>query len=480
MADLIPPWQSAFLENGKVTQPWIQFFMRLSGAASGGSGGGGGGGGGAGSADLSLVLQQTVDIDGLESKIDGVYATALTSATGNVAAGDTNQIQFNNNGVFDASSNLTFTDGLTGSRLTLNRSEIIGNENFVLNAPDKIDDDTEAGAISLFAGTDQTTGVVGASVVLLDGAENVGGDAAIVGGNIMVGSTGSKAGDVIIKAGDVESSETYEGTAGSVQIVAGTGFEESGHISLLLSDVNALTITENGEWAVGVGAERGLEGQALVSWGENGGSPSWQDVANSVEITSSEGDFTIDPTGPQTGDVSIDVVLNTVPIDKGGTGQTDKTAAFDALSPLTTKGDIVVFDGTNNVRLPVGMDNQVLIASSSSVNGLEWVTTRVLDIPFQYNVVSPFPLITVPAGILVKSITTYIEEPFDDLSATVSIGVVVDPEQLQDNITPDEGVAFQCTPIIQYGVDTEVFLYVNPGVSTQGSGLISIELQERG
>ena len=479
MADLIPPWQSAFLENGKVTQPWIQFFMRLSGAASGGSGGGGGGSGGAGGVDLSLVLQQTIDVDALDSKIDGVYATALTAAGGAVAAGDTNQIQFNNNGVFDASSNLTFTDGLTGSRLTLNRSEIIGNENFVLNAPDKIDGDTEAGAISLFAGTDQTTGVVGASVVLLDGAENVGGDAAVVGGNITVGTTGSKAGDVIIKAGDVESSETDEGTAGSIQLVAGSGFEESGHITLRVGENNALNVNQNLAFGVGAAVNYGNSGQALVSAGD-GAAPDWQDVVNSVEVTSSEGDFTIDPTGPQTGDVSIDLVLNTVPIEKGGTGQTDKTAAFDALSPLTTKGDIVVFDGTNNVRLPVGLDNQVLIASSSSVNGLEWVTTRVLDIPFQYNVVSPFPLITVPAGILVKSITTYIEEPFDDLSATVSIGDGVDPEQLQDNITPDEGVAFQCTPIIQYGVDTEVFLYVNPGVSTQGSGLISIELQERG
>lgn len=43
--------------------------------------------------------------------------------------------------------------------------------------------------------------------------------------------------------------------------------------------------------------------------------------------------------------------LPTVSITKGGTGQTTKTPAFDALSPLTTEGDLVTHDGTNNIRL---------------------------------------------------------------------------------------------------------------------------------
>lgn len=43
--------------------------------------------------------------------------------------------------------------------------------------------------------------------------------------------------------------------------------------------------------------------------------------------------------------------LPTVPISKGGTGQTAQTAAFDALSPNTTAGDLTYHNGTNNVRL---------------------------------------------------------------------------------------------------------------------------------
>jgi len=44
-------------------------------------------------------------------------------------------------------------------------------------------------------------------------------------------------------------------------------------------------------------------------------------------------------------------VTGTVAIANGGTGQTTQTAAFDALSPLTTLGDTIYYNGTDNVRL---------------------------------------------------------------------------------------------------------------------------------
>jgi len=56
----------------------------------------------------------------------------------------------------------------------------------------------------------------------------------------------------------------------------------------------------------------------------------------------------------------------------GGTGQTTQTAAFDALSPATTKGDLIVDNGTNNVRLPVGTNGHVLTADSTVTEGLKW------------------------------------------------------------------------------------------------------------
>jgi hypothetical protein len=68
-----------------------------------------------------------------------------------------------------------------------------------------------------------------------------------------------------------------------------------------------------------------------------------------------------------------DITSGSVAIANGGTGQTTQTAAFDALSPTTTKGDIVAHDGTDNIRLAVGGTNgHVLTVDSTTATGLRW------------------------------------------------------------------------------------------------------------
>jgi len=65
-------------------------------------------------------------------------------------------------------------------------------------------------------------------------------------------------------------------------------------------------------------------------------------------------------------------VTGTLPIANGGTGQTSQTAAFDALAPTTTKGDLIVNDGSDNIRLAVGTNNYVLTADSTQASGVKW------------------------------------------------------------------------------------------------------------
>lgn len=63
----------------------------------------------------------------------------------------------------------------------------------------------------------------------------------------------------------------------------------------------------------------------------------------------------------------------TLPVANGGTGQTSQTAAFDALAPTTTKGDLIVSNGTDNVRVPVGATNgHVLTVDSAAAAGVSW------------------------------------------------------------------------------------------------------------
>jgi hypothetical protein len=51
---------------------------------------------------------------------------------------------------------------------------------------------------------------------------------------------------------------------------------------------------------------------------------------------------------------------DTIAVNKGGTGQTTATNAFDALAPTTTSGDMIYHNGSDNVRLAAGSLGQVL------------------------------------------------------------------------------------------------------------------------
>lgn len=62
----------------------------------------------------------------------------------------------------------------------------------------------------------------------------------------------------------------------------------------------------------------------------------------------------------------------TIGIADGGTGSTTALGGFNALSPLTTKGDVLARDTTNNVRVAVGTDGHVLTADSASSAGVKW------------------------------------------------------------------------------------------------------------
>jgi hypothetical protein len=71
-------------------------------------------------------------------------------------------------------------------------------------------------------------------------------------------------------------------------------------------------------------------------------------------------------------------VTGTVAIANGGTGQTTASAAFNALSPITTTGDLILGNGSNSAtRLGIGSNNTFLISNGTTASWSSVVSQEV-------------------------------------------------------------------------------------------------------
>jgi hypothetical protein len=110
------------------------------------------------------------------------------------------------------------------------------------------------------------------------------------------------------------------------------------------------TITSNDQY---VGTVTSVSGTGTV----NG-------ISLSGTVTSS-GSLTLG--GALTGVDLTTQVTGTLPIANGGTGQTTASAAFNALSPVTSTGDLILGNGVNSsTRLPIGANTYVLTSNGTT------------------------------------------------------------------------------------------------------------------
>lgn len=115
---------------------------------------------------------------------------------------------------------------------------------------------------------------------------------------------------------------------------AATGFTiAGGTTSKTLTVSNTLTLAGTDAATLNIGAGGTLGSAAFTA------STAYAPAAGSSSITTL-GTIT---SGTWTG--------SAIGVSYGGTGATSKTAAFDALSPATTLGDLIYYDGADNVRL---------------------------------------------------------------------------------------------------------------------------------
>lgn len=131
----------------------------------------------------------------------------------------------------------------------------------------------------------------------------------------------------IVTVGTITSG-TWQGTA------VGAGYGGTGLSSYTVGDLLYASGTTTLAKLAGVAT-----GNALISGGV-GTAPSWGKIGLTSHIS------------------------GTLAIGNGGTGQTTAAAAFDALAPTTTRGDIIFRGASSNGRLAIGSSTQVLLGGT--------------------------------------------------------------------------------------------------------------------
>ena len=119
----------------------------------------------------------------------------------------------------------------------------------------------------------------------------------------------------------------------------------------------------------------GTSGQVLTSAG-SGSVPTWTTPTTGTvtSVAATVPSFLSVSGSPITtsGTLAISYSGTALPIVNGGTGQTTASAAFNALSPITSTGDLIVGNGTNSAtRLAIGTNGYILTSNGTTAT---WAT----------------------------------------------------------------------------------------------------------
>jgi len=200
-------------------------------------------------------------------------------------------------------------------------------------------------------------------------------------GSIPALEVGVSTGNGAVYLGSSNTRISANGT--SLGLVAST--TTSSLIQFGIGPSGQITFNANSAIGIGVTPSYGTSGQVLTSGGSSG-SPTWTTPSTGTvtSVAMTVPSFLSVSGSPITtsGTLAITLSGTALPIANGGTGQTTASAAFNALSPITTTGDIIYSSsGTTNARLAIGTTGQVLTVAggvptwaAAGGGGVTWAT----------------------------------------------------------------------------------------------------------
>jgi len=169
-------------------------------------------------------------------------------------------------------------------------------------------------------------------------------------------------------------------TVGGVSSVVGFSFTDANGITGIVATP---TTTPNLTLSLGAITPTSVAATGALSGTNFSGSLSG--TFTGASSGTNTGDQTITLTGDVTGSGSgsFATTLATVPLSKGGTGQTTANAAFNALAPsqATNNGKVLYTDGTDTSWQLVSGGGSVTSVSSTSTQGVTVVVTNPTTVP---------------------------------------------------------------------------------------------------
>jgi hypothetical protein len=143
------------------------------------------------------------------------------------------------------------------------------------------------------------------------------------------------------------------------------------------TNVQAYDATLNSIAGLGTASDKMLYTTGVDTWAESTITTAGRAILDDADASAQRTTLELGTIATQdSDDVSITggsvTGITDLAVADGGTGASTATAGFDNLSPTTTKGDLIVSDGTNNIRLGVGTNDYVLTADSTQASGLKW------------------------------------------------------------------------------------------------------------
>ena len=368
----IPKNQSPITDDrtGMVSRDWYRFFLNLLNKANTGGGSGtvtsvnvSGGTTGLTTSGGPVTTSGTITLAGTLNVANGgtgattaagartnlsVPSTTGSGASGTWAIDITGNAATVTNGVYTTGSyaDPTWITSIAGSKVTGNISGQAGSVANALTAGTGISysiGTTYDGSVAVTinnSAPDQTVSLTGGTGISTSGTYP-----SFTITNTLPDQVVSLTGGTGISTSGTYPSFTVTNTAPD-QVVSLTG---AGTTSVTGTYPN-FTITSNDQY---VGTVTSVSGTGTV----NG-------ISLSGTVTSS-GSLTLG--GTLSGVDLTTQVTGTLPIANGGTGQTTASAAFNALSPVTSTGDLIIGNGANSsTRLPIGANNYVLTSNGTT------------------------------------------------------------------------------------------------------------------